>query len=192
MNPIKEEKQALREKFLALMKSISAEEQKTKSETIQNRVIQHPFFQKSQVIMLYASIQYEVLTEKIMEEAVKKGKQVILPRVDSNKHQLVAYKVSNLKTDLSRGVYGILEPRTERCQPCNLRDIQWILVPGLAFDKSGRRLGRGLGYYDRFLSQFTPTIPTAGLAYDYQITDFLPTDSHDVVLDEVISNAFPL
>ena len=188
MKSLQEEKVRLRRHALALMKSIGAKERKAKAESIQRHVIDHGLFGRSQVIMLYASIQYEVPTEKIIEEAIVKGKKVVLPRIDKVKRQIVPYGIENPQSDLERGVYGILEPRLNRCQPCPINSIEWILVPGLLFDRSHYRLGRGLGYYDHFLSQLNRKTQTAGLAFDFQITDSLPHDDHDIPLDDVISN----
>jgi 5-formyltetrahydrofolate cyclo-ligase len=87
---------------------------------------------------------------------------------------------------LKLGPYGVHEPVEEKC--LRLADLDLIIVPGLAFDKSGNRLGRGKGYYDRFLSKLPSDTQSVGLAFDFQILPFVPTTEHDVSVTRVISN----
>jgi len=170
------------------MKSAERDQRELKSQVIQQKVMNHELFGQVRVMMLYASFEYEVNTNIILSEAIKKGIKVVLPRADKKSHQLIPCWVQNLTQDLSRGIYGNLEPQGQGLTAEEMTNIQWVLVPGVAFDLEGRRLGHGLGYYDRFLEHLNPKTIKSGLAFDYQITDSLPMDKHDIVLDEIISN----
>ena len=97
--------------------------------------------------------------------------------------------VRSLRSGLRRGAYGILEPKKESCKPLDLSALDLVLVPGIAFDKKNHRLGRGLGYYDRFLQNLPSHIPTIGLAFDFQVVPRLPhLQVHDAQLSHVIVN----
>ena len=96
--------------------------------------------------------------------------------------------VNNLDHDLEMGPYGIQQPRMPQAEALPMEDIDLSIVPGVAFDKQNHRLGRGAGYYDRFLMSFPSGKPTIGLAYDFQILDSLPTEEHDIPVTRVISN----
>jgi len=85
------------------------------------------------------------------------------------------------------GTYGIAQPHFDPQNIVELKDIDAVVVPGLAFDRSNNRLGRGAGYYDRFLSALPKTTTTVGLAFDFQLTESLPTEAHDMPLQQIIA-----
>ena len=135
----------------------------------------------SNVILLYSALPDEVPTQGLMDELVAKGKTVLLPRViDDKDMELRRYTGPQ---DLQEGAYGILEPTGERFTDYDAIDV--AIVPGMAFDAEGHRLGRGKGYYDRFLSR-VPYIYKIGLCFSWQMVDHVPCDEHDIVMDEVI------
>ena len=126
------------------------------------------------VIMLYSALPDEVPTQILMDELVAQGKMVLLPRVISDT-DMELHRYTG-KQDLQTGAYGIQEPTGELFTDYNAIDV--AIVPGMAF-------GRGKGYYDRFLSR-VPYIYKIGLCFSWQIVDCVPSDEHDVVMDEVI------
>ena len=137
--------------------------------------------QPYKVIMLYSALPDEVPTQTLMAELVAQGKTVLLPRVINEKDmELRCYTGPQ---DLQKGAYGILEPTGERYTDYEAIDV--AIVPGMAFDAEGHRLGRGKGYYDRFLSR-VPYLYKIGLCFSWQIVDRVPCDEHDMVMDEVI------
>ena len=142
----------------------------------------HPY----KVIMLYSALPDEVPTQALMAELVAQGKTVLLPRVINEKDmELRCYTGPQ---DLYKGAYGILEPTGERYTDYEAIDV--AIVPGMAFDAEGHRLGRGKGYYDRFLSR-VPYLYKIGLCFSWQIVDHVPCDEHDMVMDEVIQIGRP-
>ena len=137
--------------------------------------------QPYKVIMLYSALPDEVPTQTLMAELVAQGKTVLLPRVINEKDmELRCYTGPQ---DLYKGAYGILEPTGERYTDYEAIDV--AIVPGMAFDAEGHRLGRGKGYYDRFLSR-VPYLYKIGLCFSWQIVDRVPRDEHGMVMDEVI------
>ena len=134
-----------------------------------------------EVIMLYSALPDEVPTQSIMDQLVVQGKTVLLPRVVSDT-DMELHRFTG-RQDLQIGAYGILEPVGEVFT--DFASIDIAIIPGMAFDYDGHRLGRGKGYYDRFLSR-VPYIYKIGLCFSWQMVDYVPSDEHDVMMDEVI------
>lgn len=133
------------------------------------------------VVMLYYALPDEVPTQALIDELVAQGKTVLLPRVISDTDmELRRYTGPQ---DLQEGVYGIMEPTGELFTDYDSIDI--AIIPGMAFDADGHRLGRGKGYYDRFLSR-VPYLYKIGLCFSWQMVDCVPSDEYDIVMDEVI------
>lgn len=139
---------------------------------------QHPVFQASTTILLYHSMKDEVHTHPFIEKW-SKHKQVLLPVVEGDELKLRVYSTTD---DLSIGAYGILEPTGTLFQ--DYPDIDLVIVPGVAFDTTGARLGRGKGYYDRLLPKLTAY--KIGICFPFQLIDEIPTEPFDIRMDEVI------
>jgi len=137
--------------------------------------------QPYKIIMLYNALPDEVPTQALMDKLVAQAKTVLLPRVINDRDmELRCYTGPQ---DLQEGAYGILEPTGERFTDYKTLDV--AIVPGMAFDAEGHRLGRGKGYYDRFLSR-VPCLYKIGLCFSWQIVDHVPCAEHDVVMNEII------
>ena len=125
----------------------------------------------------------------MIDEALKSGKKVVVPRVVSETKEIIASEIDDAKKDLELGPYGIYHPRKDvRLEEIPLEEIDLVIVPGVAFDEENNRLGRGEGYYDRFLKKLPDRIPTIGLCFDFQRINYLPKDSHDIPVSKVITN----
>ncbi len=148
------------------------------SELIIEQLENMPEFQDAQVIMLYYPIHNEVDVRPLLNKYME-SKTILLPVVHRASIEMRPYTG---KDNLHKGKFGIPEPKsgTFKGKP----DL--IIVPGVAFDKECNRLGRGKGFYDRFLKRFSSTT-AIGVAYDRQIVDSIPTDSHDHKLDHVVT-----
>ena len=129
----------------------------------------------------------EVNTLPMISRALEEGKRVFAPSCDTEKTKLDFYEIKSLR-DLKKGSFEILEPRTNKKKPVGLREIDCVLVPGLAFDKKNNRLGRGKGYYDRFLDRLPKRVTTIGLGFSFQMVAKLPVEGHDQKLDIVITD----
>ncbi len=138
-------------------------------------------FKKSEVVALYAALPDELPTAAIVERWGS-AKQILLPRVGED-FNMEFYECK--PSALQSGAYGIFEPQGD--EPFRSEDIDLIIVPGVAFTRQGARLGRGKGYYDRYLSRASIRAYTIGVCYSHQVVELLPVEPHDVVLDEVIT-----
>jgi 5-formyltetrahydrofolate cyclo-ligase len=157
---------------------LTCQEIAKRSNSIQEFVINSKEFLQAKVVGAYFALGSEVTTELIIERAKTVGKKIALPRVEED--NIIFYELSSIKF-LIRGRFGIMEP-----PPCgHIGDIDILVVPGIAFDKKGNRLGYGKGYYDRLLSgKRTFSI---GLAYSFQMLENLPYDRYDKRLDAIAS-----
>ena len=124
----------------------------------------------------------------MIKRAIDQGKRVSLPKTIQEERKLVPIQITSLEDDLEKGLYGILQPKELTNNSIPLEDIDTVIVPGVAFDHDHNRLGRGGGYYDRFLKEIPTGIPSIGLAFDFQIVDFLPISEHDVPVSKVLTN----
>ena len=142
-----------------------------------------PRLAAAHTVMLYHALPDEVATQELIELMTAQGKQVLLPRV-VNESEMTLHSYRG-PADLRPGSFGIMEPAGLPFTDYGQIDI--AVIPGMAFDRQGRRLGRGRGYYDRFLASLTPhsAFPKIGLCHGWQLVDHVPADDHDVPMDYV-------
>lgn len=175
-------KKTIREQILARRKYLSAEACLRDSLRAQDRLLATAEFAAAAAIALYSPISNELFTEEICHEALRQGKRVAYPRVAGDGLNFV--EVGDL-TELVPGAFGILEPSGSRVLPLSRLDM--IVVPGVAFDLLGGRLGYGKGFYDRILHQQDAGW-LVGLCFELQLADRLPTETHDVLMDLVVTD----
>lgn len=176
-------KQNIRSKILLKLKKHKEEDRSKKSSLIKEKLFKDPFFKKAKRVMFYIAFKGEVETKEMITEALKKGKIIAVPVCVKNRASLkpaLLYRQARLK----KGPYGVSEP--VKSSYCALKDLDLVITPGLAFDRSGRRLGRGKGYYDRFLKQIPKDTPSIGLAFKMQILPRVPTTPSDVSVTKVL------
>ena len=152
------------------------------SSVIIARLKANPRFSQAQTLLLYSALPDEVQTQSLLDELTEAGKTVLLPKVVSNEDMELRRYTG--KADLQPGAYGILEPAGTRYTDYATIDV--AVVPGIAFDAQGHRLGRGKGYYDRFLAKI-PDVYKIGLCFSWQIVDEVPSEANDIMMDEVVS-----
>ena len=142
-------------------------------------------FIKATIILFYLSFDGEVETWRMIEKAISLGKKVAVPFIDRRSKKLIPAMIADCGLSLVGGPYGIYEPRHRRIVPTSMIDL--IVVPALAFDLSGNRIGRGKGYYDRFLHSLSRPVPTVGLAFDFQVSTRLTClEPYDFRVDRVL------
>ncbi len=151
------------------------------SETLR-QLRQHPRLINADTLLLYSALQDEVPTQSLLDELVAQGKTVLLPRVVSDT-DMELRQYTGLQ-DLQVGAFGILEPTGKLFTDYEKIDV--AVVPGMAFDKEGHRLGRGKGYYDRFL-RLLPKTYKIGICFLWQLVDNVPTDEHDILMDQIMT-----
>lgn len=180
-------KEAIRKEVLAKQAGLSKAERKRKSSRISAKLFSSPEFKRANVIMFYVSKEGEVDTSEMIKAALKSGKEVLVPVTLRKKRKLIPSRLIDYDKELGPGPYGIPQPKAEYIRPVEPERIDMVIVPGVAFDKSGNRLGRGAGYYDRFLARVPKEVPKIGLAFDFQVFPSLPKSYHDLPVDKVFS-----
>ena len=175
-------KQQLRSKILLKLKTQKKEDRNRKSNIIEKKLFRCSVFKKAKTVMFYISFGGEVNTKDMIRKSKESGKIVTVPVCEKNR--IINACLLGGRERLAKGPYGILEPVTKQC--FNLRNLDLVIVPGLGFTKQGKRLGRGKGYYDRFLKKLSSKTDTIGLAFDFQILSRIPTTPTDVNVDRVV------
>ena len=172
-------KAELRKKILQEMKALSQEQKRAMDRALTERFLHHPFYQEAKNIATYLSFPHEFQTQELLEQALKDGKKVLIPKTyPKGRMEFVVYHPQQLvKTS-----FGLLEPQGD-LEVVELSQIDLIHVPGLAFTTEGYRIGYGGGYYDRYLEHFTGH--TLSTVYPCQIQEFNLED-HDIAVQEVL------
>ena len=173
-------RQELREKRAEL----ASAEKARRSREILNRLFRHPRFVRAKNVFTYLALPSEVQTWSLVEEGLRRGKRIYVPRVDSDEKRIWAIEVSGL-TDLKPGTFGILEPELDTKRVAQPEDLELAVVPGLGFDREGGRLGRGEGYFDRFLKEAKEAYKI-GLAFECQIVEKIPCEINDIIMNEIL------
>lgn len=179
-----QEKQELRNVAKQRRAAIPASERLRASAAIQACVLKLAVFRQAKSVHSYVSFRDEVATLDLIAAALQAGKQVVAPRVAQESRFLQHYALTSL-AGLRPGRFGILEPDPASCEAVAPQNIDLVLVPGLAFDRRGNRLGYGKGYYDRFLS--TTAAPRIALAFDEQLFARIPAGHADIRVDAIVT-----
>jgi len=179
-------KQSLREKILRRLKTQKEEERHRKSLAIKRRLLALSEFRKANVIMFYVSKDGEVETMPMIEAALERGKAVLVPVIKLREKKMAVSEIMDPDKDLVKGPYGIYQPKAH-FEVFHPRSIDLAVVPGIAFDGNGSRLGRGMGYYDKFLTRLRPGVPRVGLAFSFQVVKKLPKLSHDQPVTRILT-----
>ena len=175
------EKKELRKIIRKLKNEHTDEELKALSVPIMERLINHSMLEQSHTILMYYSLPDEVDTHAYIDKLISMGKCVLLPKVVDEENMIICHYQS--AADLSEGAYHIMEPIGREFVEYD--KIELCVVPGMSFDLHNNRLGRGKGYYDRFLAK-VPDAYKIGVCFDFQKMDTIPADRHDMKVDEVI------
>jgi 5-formyltetrahydrofolate cyclo-ligase len=157
---------------------------KKKSAQICRRVISSALFRRARTVMLFSSFRSEVDTKRVIAEALRLKKRVVLPKVAAGKTRgILPVEIREPAKDLAPGAYGIMEP-VSAGKALTPSAIDAVFIPGLAFDKRGYRIGYGGGYYDSFMRRI-PRRKTAGLAFGAQVVKTMPRERHDVPVGRI-------
>ena len=182
---IKARKAAMRREVIARILAIDPWLRSEQETELVNRLGSLPGFARSETVLMYASaFPEEIDTGPMLRFVRQSGKRLICPRVSLKRRELELFEVDDPERDLVPGYRAIREPERE-CRSVEAREIDWILVPGLAFDRLGFRLGRGGGYYDRLLPTLRPDAVACALILDGQWVDEVPREPHDRPVDGV-------
>jgi len=172
------DKKELRKYIKSQVSSISSEDREVLSKSVTESILITPEWKKAEEVFLFSSIPDEIDTKYLIESALSENKRVILPVIRGEEIDLYYYDSNKIVV----GTFGILEPSTDS-EKATVGDIDLAIIPGRAFTKEGKRLGRGKGYYDRLL----PSLSCLkwGICYPCQIVDDIAVDPWDIPMDKV-------
>jgi 5-formyltetrahydrofolate cyclo-ligase len=180
------DKQALREQAHANRRSQPDKE--SLSRHICTQFLALPAYLSARSVMFYVDVRTEVRTREVLPEALTHGKRLIVPYCVEGELEL--FRLEHMD-ELALGMYRILEPKPELRglaeKRADVAEVDLIMVPGVAFDRRGARMGHGKGYYDKLLEHARPDTPLVALAFECQLFDEIPTAAHDIFMDKIIT-----
>ena len=179
------EKAQAREEIARRLSQLGPEARREASARIRQLLVELPEFQRAETVMLFVSLPDEVYTLAILVDAMGAGKTVVLPKVDKRRKVMDARVLRDVEEDLVPGVFGIPEPRESDVVAPS--EIDLIVVPGRAFDRLGNRVGRGGGYYDRYMAQPDFHAIRCGIGFAAQVLDEVPHDERDLPIHLLVT-----
>ena len=188
MNEIKNTKNSNLSIVAERLDKFTKEELAQKYEIIERRLFEFANFMESQMVFLYTPVNGEISTENIIKKALQIEKQLVLPALTTTKNVINLYKITNYNKDLVTGANDILEPDIKKCKKIPLEDIDIAIIPGLAFDDKGGRVGFGNDYYRRLISKLPETCRKISLAYEEQVVDQIQMESRKYTVDIIITD----
>ena len=177
----------LRITVVQCLKQQKEDERRRRSEAIWRQVARLTAFRRAKIVCCYVALPYEVQTWRMIEAMLSRGKRVVIPVTRPRTKRLQLSEVRDPDAELLPGAFGVWEPVASAFRPVHARELDLVLVPGLAFDRRGHQLGHGHGYFDRFLTRLPRSIPTVGLAFRCQLINRLPTAAHDHAVHAVLT-----
>ncbi|OGG55895.1 MAG: 5-formyltetrahydrofolate cyclo-ligase [Candidatus Handelsmanbacteria bacterium RIFCSPLOWO2_12_FULL_64_10] len=185
MMDIRAEKARVRQEMIARRRTLSAEEVARKGRSILRHLLALPEYRAACLIHSFVSMPDEVDTRALIEEALASGKRVAVPVVQKGRRDLRHAEIGALGDLRPEGDWGLHQPPPERIRPVSPGEIGLVVVPGLAFDSQGNRVGFGAGYYDRFLKAVAA--PKVAVAYAFQVLREVPTTEQDAPVDVIVT-----
>jgi len=180
-------KSRLRKDILKVRNALSPAQAAEKSARIVEKLLAMDEYSRADTIMAYLDFRNEVRTGELVKRAMSAGKNVAVPVTDITARRLTPSLLVDFPGDLQPGAWGILEPKSQAIRPLDPAKLDLIIVPGVAFDLAGYRLGYGHGFYDRFLPRTGPGTVFAGLAFDFQVLPDIYPGPHDIPVHFVLT-----
>ena len=187
MEEVQESKSDIRNRVVTALESLSTEELATKTSQIEKRLFEFANFLEANISLLYMPQNLVVDTKGIIQRCIDYRKIVALPAFDTEKYAMQLYKVDAFEADMTPGPRNIMEPDPERCKIIPIERIDIAIIPGVALDEKGGRIGSGDGYYDRFIGKLPITTRKVALSLECQIVQQVPMESHDKYMDIIIT-----
>ena len=189
MEEIREKKQEIRDEIARKITSLKPDALAAKTKAIEDRLFEFANFLEARIALLYTPISAEVDTREIIQRSYMYNKIIVLPSFDDETRKMTLMKIDDPVKDLIEGPRGNLEPNPELCKAVPIDCLDIAIVPGLAMDEKGGRIGSGNGYYDRLIPELPITTRKVGLVFEDQIISAIPMESHDKHVDIVITEA---
>lgn len=187
MDEVREKKQEIRNEIATYFNSLNADTLAENTRIIETRLFEFANFLESKIVMLYVNAEHEVATDAMIRRAYDYNKIVVLPAFDPAKPAVRLMKVDNPDKDLITGPRGILEPDPAKCKVVPMDCIDIAILPGIAMDEKGGRIGPGDGCYDRIIPELPMTTRKVGLVFEGQLVPQVPMESHDKHVDIIIT-----
>ena len=188
MDEIQEKKQQIRTEVSKLLTTMPVDVRNQKTKAIEDRLFEFANFLEANIALLYMNTENEVATRYIIIRAFDYNKIVVLPVFEMNKRAVGLFKVDNLDNQLKPGSRGVPEPDPARCKKVPIDCIDIAIVPGVALDEKGARIGIGMGFYDRLIPNLPITTRKVSLAFEEQLIQQTPMEHHDKHIDIIITD----
>ena len=181
-------KTGIRMRILAERGQLTAALRAAHSAAINDRLLQLPEYRQAGIVLGYMNFGAEFASELWVRQVLAEGRKLVLPRVNHHTNQLDLYLVEDPGDQLAAGLWGIREPIVERCeQLVRLNEVEFALLPGVAFARDGARLGYGRGFYDKLLARMPIRPALAAAAFELQIVEQIPQEPTDVKVEWIIT-----
>ncbi len=187
MGSPEETRKSIRKQMARIRGELSEESIRTRSREITRKHVGLAEFRACRNIMFFLSLPREVQTDKMIQKALDLGKKVFVPIVDANHRRLDISEIPGLDIEFEEKRFGIREPGLSHLKIASPSVLDFVLVPGLAFDRKGGRIGYGAGYYDRFLKEVPDHAVRVGVAFDFQVLDSIPQTEFDVPVQKILT-----
>ena len=188
MEEIQVTKSQIRSDIANALAALSEKEIIEKTKAVEKRLFDFANFLEAKVALMYVNNKNEVATSDILKRTHAYNKIIVLPAYNTETFAMTLMKVDSLEKDLRGGPRGILEPNSERCKVVPIDRIDIAIVPAVALDEKGGRIGSGQGYYDRLIPELSITTRKVALAFEEQIIPQVPLESHDKHIDIIITD----
>lgn len=188
MDDMKNGKSSVLAQVAGRLDALAPENLEEKYQTIESKLFEFANFLEAQQAFLYTPTSTEIPTEAIIRKALEFEKGIILPVFTDAKNAFHLYKISDYDKDLVMNANDMLEPNPERCKKIALEDVDIAIIPGLAFDDKGGRVGFGNNYYSKLITRLPETCRKVALAYEEQIVDQIQMESRKFTVDIIITD----
>lgn len=182
------DKQAIRERIRLQRDQLPAGMRAAHSAAITELLLQLPEYRQAETVLGYMNFGAEFASELFAERALADGKRLLLPKVNHHTNHLDLYFVEDFENQLAQGLWGIREPVVERCERLSaLNEVEFALLPGVAFTREGARLGYGGGFYDKLLAGMTHRPALVAAAFALQLVEQLPQEATDIKVGRIVT-----
>lgn len=188
MDDIRESKRKLRNEIVKTIGALSENDKLNKIKQMEGRLFSFANFREANIALLYISRYDKFDIKDIVKQSIASNKISVLPAFDAEKKEMTLMKIDNLETDVIVGPGGCAEPDPARCKIVPYESIDIAIIPGLAFDEKGGRIGIGEGYYDRLIPKLPTTTRKVVLAFEEQVIPLVPMEAHDKYVDIIITD----
>lgn len=188
MHEIKDSKKSILTEISERLAALSSEEMAKKQEIIEEKLLEFANFLEAELALLYVRRASELATDKILRISLAARKGIVLPAFSESKHAISLFRINDLDADLKKSLSDRMEPNPDFCKKISLEEIDIAVIPGLAFDEKGGRIGFGEGFYNRLIAKLPETTRKIAIAFEEQIVEHVPMESRKHNLDIIITD----